>query len=63
MPEDALKSYKLTVRLNTVNNILELLVFSNRKMLWRKVTMVYSAIYSSCECLLSKAIGNSNCQY
>ncbi len=49
------------------SNSLELLVFSSRK---QKVTMVLrpftkhnfkkSVVYSSCECLLSKANGNSD---
>ena len=51
---------------------LKLLVISSRKMLRQKVTMVLgpftrhnlnnSAVYSSCECLLSEATGNSDSQ-
>ncbi len=56
------------------SNSLELLVFflDGRKVLWRKVTMVLrpgprhnlknSAVYSSCERLLSRATGNSDSQ-
>ncbi len=53
-------------------NSLEFLVFSSRKMLWQLVIMVLknytrhfffnSTFFSSYECLLSKATGNSDCQ-
>ena len=63
---------KLRLGSKLCNNSLELLVFSSHKILWWVSTIVLKPItrrsfknlshFSTCECLLSNATGNSNSQ-